>query len=87
MDAEPELSAALHFILLNICCCRPCLHFGGDTHKIPLKLFAVNRERLCSKLKEEKCLQGAVVVLQGGEQKQQYCTDTDEVFRQVYVFK
>ena len=64
-------------------CRPPCLHLGGDTHKIPLKLFAVNRERLCSKLKEEQCPQGAVVVLQGGEQQQRYCTDTDEVFRQV----
>jgi hypothetical protein len=24
-----------------------------------------------------------VVLLQGGEQKQRYCTDTDDVFRQV----
>ncbi|XP_065914902.1 xaa-Pro dipeptidase-like [Dysidea avara] len=64
----------------------PCLHLGGDTHKIPLKLFAVNRERLCSKLKEEQCPQGAVVVLQGGEQQQRYCTDTDEVFRQESYF-
>ena len=63
----------------------PCLdlHLGGETQKVPLKLFAVNRERLCKQLKEEQCPKGAVVVLQGGEQQQRYCTDTDEVFRQV----
>ena len=61
----------------------PCLHLGGETLKVPLKLFAVNRERLCKQLKEEQCPKGAVVVLQGGEQQQRYCTDTDEVFRQV----
>ena len=63
----------------------PCLHLGGETLKVPLKLFAVNRERLCKQLKEEQCPKGAVVVLQGGEQQQRYCTDTDEVFRQVCV--
>ena len=63
----------------------PCLHLGGETLKVPLKLFAVNRERLCSQLKEEQCPQGAVVVLQGGEQQQRYCTDTEDVFRQVCV--
>ena len=61
----------------------PCLHLGGETLKVSLKLFAVNRERLCKQLKEEQCPKGAVVVLQGGEQQQRYCTDTDEVFRQV----
>ena len=52
-------------------------------HKVPLKLFAVNRERLCKQLKEKQCPEGAVVVLQGGEQQQRYCTDIDDVFRQV----
>jgi len=62
----------------------PCLHLGGETLKVPLKLFAVNRERLCKQLKEDpQCPKGAVVVLQGGEQQQRYCTDTDDVFRQV----
>ena len=58
---------------------------GEETHKIPLKLFAVNRERLCKQLKEDQCPAGAIVVLQGGEQQQRYCTDTDDVFRQVCV--
>ena len=52
---------------------------------MPLKLFAVNRERLCKQLKEDQCPEGAVVVLQGGAQQQRYCTDTDDVFRQVCV--
>ena len=68
--------------ILNFCR-PPCLHLGGETLKVPLKLFAVNRERLCKQLKEDECPGGAVVVLQGGEQQQRYCTDTDEVFRQV----
>ena len=52
---------------------------------MPLKLFAINRERLCKQFKEEQCPKGAVVVLQSGEQKQRNCTDTDEVFRQVCI--
>ena len=71
--------------MINVFYRPPCLHLGGETLKVPLKLFAVNRERLCKQLKEEQCPKGAVVVLQGGEQQQRYCTDTDEVFRQVCV--
>uniref|UniRef100_A0A8C1X1Y9 Xaa-Pro dipeptidase n=1 Tax=Cyprinus carpio TaxID=7962 RepID=A0A8C1X1Y9_CYPCA len=46
-----------------------------------------NRERLCRGLKAEKDVPaGSVLVLQGGEQKQRYCTDTDVLFRQESFF-
>ena len=65
--------AALFDFLLDY---RPCLHLGGETIKVPLKLFAVNRERLYKQLKEDQCpAAGPIVVLQGGEQQQQYCTE------------
>lgn len=57
---------------------------GKDTLRVSAALFAENRERLCQGLKSEKDLQaGSVIVLQGGEQEQRYCTDTDTIFRQV----
>ena len=57
---------------------------GQDTLNIPMELFRENRERLCKRLKDREDVKpGAVVVLQGGEQTQRYCTDTDVVFRQV----
>ena len=49
-----------------------------------MELFAENRQRLCEQLKTRTDVKpGAVVILQGGEQKQMYCTDVDIVFRQV----
>ncbi|XP_077050794.1 xaa-Pro dipeptidase [Siphateles boraxobius] len=60
---------------------------GKDTLRVSAALFAENRERLCQGLKSEKDLQaGSVIVLQGGEQKQRYCTDTDMIFRQESFF-
>ncbi len=57
---------------------------GNDTLSVSADLFAENRERLCQGLKAEKDVPaGSVVLLQGGEQKQRHCTDTDELFRQV----
>uniref|UniRef100_A0A673GRV0 Xaa-Pro dipeptidase n=1 Tax=Sinocyclocheilus rhinocerous TaxID=307959 RepID=A0A673GRV0_9TELE len=60
---------------------------GNDTLRVSAALFAENRGRLCRGLKAEKDVPaGSVVVLQGGEQKQRYCTDTDELFRQESFF-
>ena len=68
-------------LLIN---CRPCFRVGPDCLSVPMKLFALNRQRLCEHLRECKDIpRGAVVLLQGGEQTQRYCTDTDIVFRQV----
>ena len=49
-----------------------------------MALFAENRRRLLERLRQcEGVPSDAVVVLQGGEQLQRYCSDTDIVFRQV----
>ncbi|XP_076851149.1 xaa-Pro dipeptidase isoform X2 [Brachyhypopomus gauderio] len=60
---------------------------GKDTLRVSAALFAQNRQRLCEGLRGVQDLQPrAIVVLQGGEQRQRYCTDTDEVFRQESFF-
>ena len=60
---------------------------GPQCLRIPMELFSTNRRRLCERLRarDDVPSAGAVVLLQGGEQKQQYCTDTDIVFRQVHA--
>uniref|UniRef100_A0A8C7ZXU7 Xaa-Pro dipeptidase n=1 Tax=Oryzias sinensis TaxID=183150 RepID=A0A8C7ZXU7_9TELE len=55
--------------------------------QVSAALFAENRRRLCQGLQgKEGVLPKSVVVLQGGEQQQRYCTDTDVVFRQESFF-
>lgn len=64
-------------------------HFsmGPQFLKVPMKLFAVNRQRVCEVLKSRSEVHdNAVIVMQGGEQTQRYCTDTDVVFRQESYF-
>lgn len=51
---------------------------GDGTHKIPLSLYSLNRQRLSSKIPE-----GSVIVLQGGVDVPFNDTDVDHVFRQV----
>ncbi len=76
-------------VVNNVCFCvvydRKAVYWlGNDTLRVSADLFAGNRERLCRGLKAEKDVPaGSVVLLQGGEQKQRYCTDTDMLFRQV----
>lgn len=66
------------------CLCSPSFSLGNETLKVPLALFALNRRRLCERLRKNAAVQaGSVVVLQGGEEMQRYCTDTDLIFRQV----
>ncbi|TRY90159.1 hypothetical protein DNTS_033346, partial [Danionella cerebrum] len=60
---------------------------GKDTLRVSAALFAENRRRLCTSLKALSDLHpGSIVLLQGGEQQQRYCTDTDLVFRQESFF-
>ena len=60
---------------------------GGETLRVPMRLFSLNRERLVARLKKrEDVPPGAVVLLQGGEQTQLYCTDKDVLFRQVRCY-
>lgn len=66
------------------CLCRPSFWLGNETLKVPLALFALNRQRLCERLRRNPAVQaGSVVLLQGGEETQRYCTDTGVLFRQV----
>uniref|UniRef100_A0AAR2J663 Peptidase M24 domain-containing protein n=1 Tax=Pygocentrus nattereri TaxID=42514 RepID=A0AAR2J663_PYGNA len=62
----------------------PVYWLGKDTLRVSAALFAENRRRLCEGLRAKQGLQPkSLVLLQGGEQKQRYCTDTDVVFRQI----
>ncbi len=53
---------------------------GGNTYKIPLELYRLNRQRLCDYVKRETS--GAVVYLQG-KPKLIRNNDVDYLFRQV----
>lgn len=69
---------------MSFCPSRAVYWLGNDTLRVSAALFAENRRRLCTGLAAtDGLLPHSVVVLQGGEQKQRYCTDTDMVFRQV----
>ena len=57
---------------------------GKDTLRVSAALFAENRRRLSKALKAADGVQPkTLVLLQGGEQQQRNCTDTDLLFRQV----
>nr|KAF6411272.1 peptidase D [Rousettus aegyptiacus] len=65
----------------------PSFWLGNKTLKVPLALFALNRQRLCERLRRNQAVQaGALVLLQGGEDTQRYCTDTGVIFRQESFF-
>uniref|UniRef100_A0A8C6CMD4 Xaa-Pro dipeptidase n=1 Tax=Moschus moschiferus TaxID=68415 RepID=A0A8C6CMD4_MOSMO len=65
----------------------PSFWLGNETLKVPLALFALNRRRLCERLRKKPAVQaGSAVVLQGGEETQRYCTDTGVLFRQESFF-
>uniref|UniRef100_A0AAX7TH77 Xaa-Pro dipeptidase n=1 Tax=Astatotilapia calliptera TaxID=8154 RepID=A0AAX7TH77_ASTCA len=65
----------------------PVYWLGNDTLRVSAALFAENRRRLCQGLKaKDGVVPKSVVVLQGGEQTQRYCTDTDVLFRQESFF-
>ncbi|RMX44121.1 hypothetical protein pdam_00002560 [Pocillopora damicornis] len=61
--------------------------FGNSSLAVPLSLHTINRRRLCERLTDNKAVpKGAMILLQGGEQHQRYCTDVDAVFRQESFF-
>ncbi|XP_062356014.1 xaa-Pro dipeptidase isoform X2 [Cinclus cinclus] len=65
----------------------PSFWLGNETLKVPVALFALNRRRLCERLRQNKDVQkNSIVLLQGGEETQRYCTDTGIVFRQESYF-
>ncbi|KAG8143847.1 putative Peptidase D protein [Naja naja] len=66
---------------------RATFWLGNETLRVSAALFALNRTRLCERLRANKAVpQNAIVVLQGGEQTNRYCTDTGVVFRQESYF-
>ncbi|KAL2088681.1 hypothetical protein ACEWY4_015580 [Coilia grayii] len=66
---------------------RAVYWLGKDTLRVSAALFGENRKRLVKALKATEGVQAkAIVLLQGGEQKQRYCTDTDVLFRQESFF-
>ncbi|NP_001089413.1 peptidase D L homeolog [Xenopus laevis] len=65
----------------------PSFWLGNETLRVPAALFALNRKRLCDILRQNKDLpKGSIVLLQGGEATQRYCTDTGTLFRQESFF-
>ena len=61
-----------------------CFQRGPESLRVPVSLHATNRTRLCKRLKEKAVAAGSIVVLEGGEQKCRYDTDTEVLFRQVW---
>ncbi|XP_050040083.1 xaa-Pro dipeptidase [Dermacentor andersoni] len=60
---------------------------GAHTLGIPRDLHALNRRRLCEKLRNTLSnTDGSFVVLQGGESTTMYCSDREPAFRQESYF-
>mmetsp|Transcript_128104 Transcript_128104/g.323417 ORF Transcript_128104/g.323417 Transcript_128104/m.323417 type:complete len:560 (-) Transcript_128104:111-1790(-) len=61
---------------------------GEGTHRVPMTMHADNRARLCAALRARAEISAeAVVVLQGGEEKSVYDTDTNWSFKQESNFQ
>lgn len=54
----------------------PGYSMGPHTLRVPMELFALNRRRLCDALRPS-VRDGAVVLLQGGDEVPLYCTDVN----------
>ncbi|XP_025023272.1 xaa-Pro dipeptidase isoform X2 [Python bivittatus] len=66
---------------------RATFWLGNETLRVSAALFALNRTRLCDRLRANKDVpKNAIVILQGGEQTNRYCTDTGIIFRQESYF-
>ena len=72
--------------------CRTCLETGQigakydqglNTYRVPMALHALNRVRLCDRMKAHR----GVVLVQGGDQQLRYDTDHEPVFRQESYFQ
>jgi Xaa-Pro dipeptidase len=64
-------------------------HFwkGGQTLKVPMELFKLNRQRLCEALRGHRTLPShSFVLLQGGQGEMRYCSDHEPLFRQESYF-
>jgi len=61
---------------------------GDHTLEVPFTLNKKNRDRLCERLKKNKDYEkGSIVVLEGGDSKTRYSSDTEIVFRQESYFQ
>ncbi|KAM6430003.1 xaa-Pro dipeptidase isoform 2-T2 [Liasis olivaceus] len=66
---------------------RATFWLGNETLRVSAALFALNRTRLCDRLRANKDVpKNAIAILQGGEQTNRYCTDTGIIFRQESYF-
>jgi len=60
---------------------------GDNTLKVPMQLFSLNRQRLVEQLKKDSNVPSkSVILLQGGCETNNYCTDTNPVFCQESFF-
>jgi hypothetical protein len=63
---------------------RPVYDKGQHTLQVPMSMFADNRARLLARLRKVVGVTGSsIVLLQGGDTHNVYCTDAEDVFRQV----
>lgn len=61
-----------------------CFWMGNDTMKVPMRLFSLNRAKMCDLLKANGAVpDNAIVLLEGGKQEMRYCSDHEPLFRQV----
>ncbi len=60
---------------------------GPDTLRVPMSLHADNRARLVQRLRARGVSEGAVVLLQGGAQQNEYDTDRELLFMQESFFQ
>ncbi|XP_065332499.1 xaa-Pro dipeptidase [Cloeon dipterum] len=66
---------------------RPVYEKGQHTLAVPMSMFADNRTRLLQRLRQVAGVTGeSVVLLQGGDTQNVYCTDAEDVFRQESFF-
>lgn len=88
--ASPSLSVRLAHILMASGGSRrlPVFHMGEHTHKVPMRLHSLNRERLVARMRAlENTPRGSIVLLQGGsETYRSHSSDAETVFRQESFF-
>lgn len=57
---------------------------GEKALKVPMRLFALNRERLLDRLRNVPDLpKSSIIILEGGKVETRHCTDHEHLFRQV----
>ena len=78
------LRFTFYYTIIYFFISRTCFELGDHTLRVPVTLHEKNRSRLCERLKKAMGYEkGSIVVLEGGEDKTRYSSDTGIVFRQV----